>query len=100
MEDPTTVEFRLNSPNLCGGCHADRALMAKYDISTDVFETYVADFHGTTVTLFEKQSPDAATNKAVCFDCPGNPDVLKDDLLPYEIEANKAVTVDEEDIAD
>lgn len=71
MEDPTTIAFRLNSPNLCGGCHADEVLMAKYGISTDVFETYVADFHGTTVTLFEKQSPEAATNKAVCFDCHG-----------------------------
>jgi predicted CXXCH cytochrome family protein len=71
MEDPHPVSFRLKSPNLCGSCHADDALMSKYDISTDVFETYVADFHGTTVTLFEKQSPDAPTNKAVCFDCHG-----------------------------
>jgi predicted CXXCH cytochrome family protein len=71
MEDPHTVRFRLFSPNLCGSCHADEALMNKYDISTDVFETYVADFHGTTVTLFEKLSPDAPSNKAVCYDCHG-----------------------------
>ncbi len=71
MEDPHTAKFRLFSPNLCGDCHADEGLMGKYDISTDVFETYVADFHGTTVTLFEKQAPDAATNKAVCYDCHG-----------------------------
>ena len=71
MEDPHTISFHLNSPLLCGSCHADEALMAKYDISTDVFETYVADFHGSTVTLFEKLSPDAETNKAVCYDCHG-----------------------------
>jgi len=71
MEDPTTASFRLKSPDLCGSCHANEALMSKYNISTDVFQTYVADFHGTTVTLFEKQSPDAATNKAVCYDCHG-----------------------------
>ena len=71
IEDPTTARFRLMSPNLCGGCHADKELMGKYDVSTDVFETYVADFHGSTVTLFEKQSPDAPTNKAVCYDCHG-----------------------------
>jgi predicted CXXCH cytochrome family protein len=71
FEDPRTTEFRLKSPQLCGSCHADEALMAKYGISTDVFNTYVADFHGTTVTLFEKQAPDAATNKAVCYDCHG-----------------------------
>jgi len=75
MEDPTTARFRLNSPNLCGSCHANEALMSKYDISTDVFETYVADFHGTTITLFEKQSPDAPTNKAVCYDCHGVHDI-------------------------
>ncbi len=75
MEDPTTAQFRLSSPNLCGSCHADAALMSKYGISTDVFETYVADFHGTTVTLFEKQSPDAPTNKAVCYDCHGVHDI-------------------------
>jgi nitrate/TMAO reductase-like tetraheme cytochrome c subunit len=71
MDDPHTAGFRLFSPNVCGSCHADEALMGQYDISTHVFETYVADFHGTTVTLFEKQSPDAATNKAVCYDCHG-----------------------------
>lgn len=69
--DPTTAEFRLQSPEICGKCHRDRALMARYGISTDVFNTYVADFHGTTVTLFERQHPDQATNKAVCFDCHG-----------------------------
>jgi hypothetical protein len=36
-----------------------------------VFDTYVADFHGTTVTLFERQSPDVPTNKPVCYDCHG-----------------------------
>lgn len=74
--DPTTVAFRLNSPTLCANCHADKTKMAKYDISTDVFDTYVADFHGTTVTLFEQQSPDQATNKAVCYDCHGVHNIL------------------------
>ena len=71
IDDPTTAQFRLQSPEICGKCHRDRALMARYDISTDVFNTYVADFHGTTVTLFERQHPDQATNKAVCYDCHG-----------------------------
>ena len=56
---------------MCGKCHADAEKMAKYGISTDVFNTYVADFHGTTVELFEKQTPDQETNKAVCYDCHG-----------------------------
>jgi hypothetical protein len=71
IANPTTTPFRLNSPLLCAKCHTDAALMGKYGISTQVLNTYVADFHGTTVTLFEKTSPDQATNKPVCFDCHG-----------------------------
>jgi predicted CXXCH cytochrome family protein len=71
IPDPTTAQFRLKSPELCAGCHTDSVKMAKYGLSTDVLNTYVADFHGTTVTLFQKQSPDQASNKPVCFDCHG-----------------------------
>lgn len=73
--DPRTLEFRLESPQLCGDCHADKALMAKYGLSTEVFDTYVSDFHGTTVMLFEKTTPDQPTNKAVCIDCHGVHDI-------------------------
>jgi nitrate/TMAO reductase-like tetraheme cytochrome c subunit len=69
--NPTTASFRLNSPLLCAKCHTDATRMSKYGISTQVLNTYVADFHGTTVTLFEKTSPDQVTNKPVCFDCHG-----------------------------
>lgn len=71
IEDPTTARFRLASPQMCGECHADPARMEKYGISTEVFDTYVADFHGSTVTIFQRRSPDAETNKAVCYDCHG-----------------------------
>jgi predicted CXXCH cytochrome family protein len=91
IESPLTARFRVESPTLCGGCHADEEIMARYGISTDVFDTYVADFHGTTVALFEKQSPDQETNKAVCYDCHGvhnilavtdeNSRVIKENLL-------------------
>lgn len=75
IENPTTNAFRLNSPQLCASCHTDPSLMEKYGIPTNVLNTYVADFHGTTVTLFEKQSPDALTNKPVCYDCHGVHDI-------------------------
>jgi predicted CXXCH cytochrome family protein len=77
--DPTTQAFRLKSPDLCAKCHTDGKIMAKYGLSTNVLNTYVADFHGTTVELFEKQSPDAATNKAVCYDCHGVHNIKKVD---------------------
>jgi len=76
ITDPTTNQFRLASPKLCGDCHTDKSMMAKYKLSTDVYNTYVADFHGTTVTLFQKNSPDAQTNKAVCYDCHGVHNIL------------------------
>jgi hypothetical protein len=79
IKDPTTVRFRLDSPLLCANCHQDPERMDKYGISTEVVNTYVADFHGTTVTLFEKQSPDAVTNKPVCFDCHGIHDIISAD---------------------
>ena len=77
--DPTTAAFRLKSPEICARCHTNPDIMDKYGISTQVLNTYVADFHGTTVTLFEKQSPDAETNKPVCFDCHGVHDIKRVD---------------------
>ncbi|MBZ0307837.1 MAG: cytochrome c3 family protein, partial [Anaerolineae bacterium] len=68
--------FRLFSPQICADCHADEKMMAKYDISTDVFDTYVADFHGTTVTIFQSTAPDQKFNAPVCIDCHGVHDIV------------------------
>lgn len=93
IPDPLTAEFRLKSPELCAGCHADPERMDKYGISTQVLTTYVADFHGTTVTLFEKESPDQETNKAVCFDCHGVHDIRRvDDPQSHVIRQNLVET--------
>ncbi len=73
--DPRSPGFRVNSPEICGTCHANDALMEKYGLSTEVFETYVADFHGTTAKLFHDVTPDQPLNQAVCFDCHGYHDV-------------------------
>ena len=62
--------------------------MEKYDISTDVFDTYVADFHGTTVTLFEQEDPNVETNKAVCYDCHGVHAIKDPDDPEAGIKAN------------
>ncbi|HHH40454.1 MAG TPA: hypothetical protein ENK56_00435 [Chloroflexi bacterium] len=83
IEDPRTLAFRLKSPQLCGQCHADKKLMAQYGISTAVFDTYVADFHGTTVLIFEKTTPDQPTNKAVCTDCHGAHAILTPEEAGY-----------------
>jgi hypothetical protein len=75
IKDPTTSRFRLLSPSICADCHTNPEIMDKYGLSTEVLNTYVADFHGTTVEIFSKVSPDAPTNKAVCYDCHGIHDI-------------------------
>jgi hypothetical protein len=75
IADPTTARFRLASPRMCADCHTDRKRMAKYDLSTQVLRTYVADFHGSTVELFQRSHPDQMTNKPVCYDCHGIHDI-------------------------
>ncbi len=77
IQNPTTVLFREGSPELCSRCHTNAALMAKYNISTNVHDTYLGEFHGTTVALFEQQDPRLPTNKAVCYDCHGVHNIQK-----------------------
>ena len=72
---PGDSGFFLFSPQICAKCHTDSQLMNRYDVNTGVFDTYIADFHGTTVLLFEKISPDQETNKPVCVDCHGVHDI-------------------------
>lgn len=79
IPDPTTNEFRLKSPDICAKCHTDPKIMNKYGISTQVLDTYVADFHGTTQLLFKQEFPDQAFNKPVCYDCHGIHDIARPD---------------------
>lgn len=67
----TNTTFKLYSPDICASCHADETMMAKYEISTSVFDTYVADFHGTTVSIFQHTAAGQDFNSPVCVDCHG-----------------------------
>lgn len=73
---PATQGFHLFSPQICAKCHANEVLMSRYGINTDVFQTYTADFHGTTLAIFEKVAPDQETNKPACIDCHGVHNIL------------------------
>jgi predicted CXXCH cytochrome family protein len=84
---PSATRFRLSSPQLCGKCHTDETIMNKYGVSTKVLTTYVADFHGTTVTLFQKTDPDQKVNTPVCYDCHGVHNILRVD------DPNKGLSV-------
>jgi len=90
IADPTTAQFRLASPRMCADCHTDPKRMAKYKLSTQVLRTYVADFHGSTVTLFQRRHPDQRTNKPVCYDCHGIHDIASktDPKKGLQVKAN------------
>ena len=77
--DPTTNTFRNSTPFICANCHTNETIMNQYGISTNVLDTYVADFHGTTVKMFDETYPDQPTNKPVCTDCHGIHDIVKVD---------------------
>jgi len=77
--DPTSNTFRNSVPYLCAQCHTNETLMKQFGISTNVLNTYVADFHGTTVKMFEENYPDQPTNKPVCTDCHGVHDIMRPD---------------------
>jgi len=76
--DPRTTEFRARSPQVCARCHANEAMMSRYGISTTVFGTYMADFHGTTAALLQER-PSGRLDEAVCYDCHGAHDIVAAD---------------------
>ncbi len=79
VRGPRDPSFRNDSIAICGGCHADEERMSKYDISTQVFQTYLNDFHGRSVDLFRRQSPNRPSTEAVCFDCHGIHNIRRPD---------------------
>jgi predicted CXXCH cytochrome family protein len=93
IQDPRTNAFRTNSPLLCSGCHTDPAIMNKYGLSTQVLNTYVADFHGTTITLFEETDSSQSPNKPVCFDCHGVHDIKKANDPVYGISMKENLLI-------
>jgi nitrate/TMAO reductase-like tetraheme cytochrome c subunit len=79
IQNPTTSSFRNSTPALCANCHTNETIMKQYGISTNVLNSYVSDFHGTTVKMFEESYPDQPTNKPVCTDCHGVHNIMKPD---------------------
>ncbi len=79
IEDPRTFDYRERVPQMCGNCHANKQLMNKYGLSTNVLTSYLQDFHGVTLKLYRKQKSlgDVSTLKpiAVCIDCHGIHDI-------------------------
>jgi predicted CXXCH cytochrome family protein len=76
IHDPRTAAFRVESPELCAGCHADPELMDRYGLSTDVYSLYTVSWHGVDVSVYRAQWPTIWHESAVCTDCHGIHDIL------------------------
>ena len=75
---PHDPGWRLKSPALCASCHADENMMKKYGLSTNVMQTYLADFHGMTASLQERSgTAEGGRVAALCIDCHGVHDITK-----------------------
>lgn len=65
VSDPASEVYPRNEPVMCARCHADRALMAPYDIPIDQYALYQESVHG--VALLQNQDLRAPT----CSTCHG-----------------------------
>jgi predicted CXXCH cytochrome family protein len=75
IPDPRTAQFRIQSPELCAGCHADPALMGKYGLSAEVYQLYTVSWHGVDVVVYKSHWPGIWHESAVCTDCHGVHDI-------------------------
>lgn len=75
IPDPRTAQFRIESPELCAGCHANPELMEKYGLSSEVYNLYSVSWHGVDVSVYKSNWPGIWHESAVCTDCHGVHDI-------------------------
>jgi predicted CXXCH cytochrome family protein len=76
IQDPRTEQFRIDSPEMCAGCHANEELMSKYGSPADVYNLYSLSWHGVDVNVYKSRWPTIWHDSAVCTDCHGIHDIL------------------------
>jgi predicted CXXCH cytochrome family protein len=102
VQGPNNTAFTLFSPELCARCHANRELANRYGMNPYVYDTYLADFHGTTITIFQAVAPGQRPNQAVCIDCHGfhqilrvdDPESVRENILPTCQRCHPQATID------
>ncbi len=77
IQDPRTAQFRVQTPELCAGCHADQQLMDKYGLPANVYDIYQLSWHGVDVAVYKSRWPTIWHDSAVCTDCHGVHDIRK-----------------------
>jgi predicted CXXCH cytochrome family protein len=75
IQDPRTSQFRVDEPELCADCHADKELMSKYGLSADVYNIYKRSWHGVDVSVYKAKWPTIWHDSAICSDCHGMHDI-------------------------
>ncbi len=90
-QDAGSEAFHTRSVALCMSCHANKELMQKYNISTNVVQSFLDDYHGATYTLITKQDKNAAVNTAVCTDCHGIHNIKPVDAPGSPVNADNLV---------
>ncbi len=71
VRGPRTPGFHNGMIAVCGECHADPQRMAPYGGNTQVYRTYLHDFHGRMVNLARLANTGWESAEATCFDCHG-----------------------------
>jgi hypothetical protein len=61
--------YKKNIAGTCSVCHADEELMASYDITEKIYESYMRSFHGKAMALGTYEI--SQLNKATCTNCHG-----------------------------
>jgi predicted CXXCH cytochrome family protein len=77
IQDPRTDQFRTQSPELCATCHANKKLMEKYGLSSDVYNVYKRSWHGVDISVYKARWGAVWHDSAVCTDCHGVHDMRK-----------------------
>jgi formate dehydrogenase gamma subunit len=78
MDDPKSVTYRLNIPQMCGNCHADTGMARKYDLTIkEPYRLYLESIHG-------KELEKGVLAAAVCSDCHPSHS-LKEDTDPASL---------------
>jgi predicted CXXCH cytochrome family protein len=77
IKDASSSDFRETIPDTCSKCHSNETIMGKYGLSIDVVKTYLSDFHGVTLSLYQAERKEGQKRYqpdrpiAVCTDCHG-----------------------------
>lgn len=95
IEYPLTTNFKLHIPELCGKCHADKKIMSKYGLSTEVVSTYLTDFHGKRLSIYLKEWTKVNNIKeiATCVNCHGIHNIISTRSLNKKLLKEKLINV-------